>query len=257
MLGSSFTDAPTPPPTAAPGSPFLWDYQQFREGVANRFLQTQIDALNEGGDLHIRTMGCVQWSVPLYVPKNDPSQYSGFDPTRVGKNLDFISIHFYPLYTHPPQTGNATTWLTANRLYLQAILAYIATGQGNSPRPVVIEEIGEPAGPHAVPFYQALPSATAKWACGWMPWTYAIPPTQTQQWGLFDNATNTLTPSGTVYKESRGSLEGAATTYPHAPVLPASLRPLAEQMTTGPSSKWLWQFVQSAGLGTVPAGLTS
>ncbi len=256
--GSTFESAPIPPDQSAPGSAFLWDYQRFREWIADRFLQNQLDALNEAGDHHMRTVGAIQWSVPLYLPSNQPSAYSGFSPVRVGKNLDFISIHFYPLYSHPPETSNADTWLTANILYLQAILAYIATGQGDAPRPVVLEEIGEPAGPHAVPFYQAFPKATVPWACGWMPWTYAIAPTApTQAWGLFDDTTNTLTPSGQAYKADRTALREGRQIQPHAPVLPASARPSDEQVLTDPNPEWLWQFVAAQKLGTIPEGLSS
>jgi hypothetical protein len=254
----SFIDAPVPSPNhPAAGSRFLYDYQRFRESVAENFLQVQLDALKSAGDKHLTTMGLIQWSIPLYLSQAVPSQYSGFDPVRVGKNLDYITFHFYPLLQDGLAVSDLSAWVEANILYMKALAAYVATGQGKKPRPVVVGEFGWPgsgaAGRGAAPFFQGVINATPKWFSGWMPWTYAVTPTHPREWNLFNYPAGTLTPWGETYKEGRAALQGAATAYPHAPVVKAPASPTFEDMVTNPNVQYLWEFAAAVGLGSPPS----
>lgn len=257
----SFLDAPVPPAQRpAAGSRFLYDYQRFRESVADHFIQVELEALRAAGDRHLTTMGLIQWSIPLYLSSGWPSQYSGFDPLRVGKNLDYITLHFYPLLQDGLAIGDPAAWVDANVLYAQALAAYVATGQGTHPRPLVLGEFGWPGngatGGAAVPFFQGLIRATPRWVCGWMPWTYAVTPTHPREWNLFDYPAGTLTPWGAAYAAGRPTLRDAASRYPHAPVVKAPASPTFAEMVTNPDVRHLWTFAAACGLGSPPSVLS-
>ncbi len=163
------------------GNPRLYDWQLFREHLADQWVQRQVRVLREVDPTHLITVGYIQWSYPIIRP-GDPHIYSAFNPHRQAQWLDFISVHFYPLMGRP--FGSRVYW-DRNLAYLQALLAYCQTG-----KPVVLEEFGwygggTPQGrPHLTEDEQsrwlgAVVEASRHLAQGWLSWPFADTPDST------------------------------------------------------------------------------
>ncbi len=163
------------------GSPRLLDWQRFREHLADRWVQRQVEALRRVDPTHMITVGYVQWSYPVVRP-GDPNVYSAFNPHRQAQWLDFISVHFYPLMGRP--YGSKDNW-DNNLAYLQTILAYCHTG-----KPVVLEEYGWYGGGSAQGrplltedeqgrWLAAEVEASRRLAQGWLSWPFADTPQAT------------------------------------------------------------------------------
>ena len=86
-----------------------------RNEVARTWVDTLIKAIRKHDDRHLVTVGVIPWA--LSFPKAKPIFYS----EAVGKNLDFVSVHFYP------RAGEVDKALAALAVY-------------DIGRPVVIEE---------------------------------------------------------------------------------------------------------------------
>ncbi len=234
------------------GSPELWDYQQFRESIAEEWIALQLGALSAAGDRHPRTVGLIQWSIPLYEPGPKPSWYSGFDPTRVGRTLDYLCPHFYPLIEGRLIPTRLDDWLTLNRLYLESLLTYIVQGDAERHRPIILGEFGWDGGPGAPPFYRLMAEVAPRWVDGCLPWTYATPPLAGQDFGLFTMA-GRLSPWGEVYKSTQEIYRSGAASRPNVPTVVSTFRPDAAQLTTHPTPRWLWEYASQQGLGSPPA----
>lgn len=62
-----------------------------RTDIAEAWTKTLVAALREEDKRTLVTVGLVPWSLP-----DRPGLYSGFDPKRIGRHLDFIAVHLYP-----------------------------------------------------------------------------------------------------------------------------------------------------------------
>ena len=58
-------DLPVPPNADAPGDARLLDFQHFREGLAERWVQRQAQAIKSADPAALVTVGLIQWSVPI------------------------------------------------------------------------------------------------------------------------------------------------------------------------------------------------
>jgi hypothetical protein len=166
--------------TAVAGNPRLYDWQLFRERLADEWVTKQAQTLRSADPTHLITIGYVQWSYPLVRP-DDPHLYSAFNPRRQAASLDFVSVHFYPLMS-PFASPSYWDQYTA---YLQSVLAYCHAG-----KPVVVGEYGwygggaPPERPTLTDYQQALwitaeIEASRRLAQGWLSWPFADTPEAT------------------------------------------------------------------------------
>lgn len=170
-----------PKDEAEQGNPRLFDWQLFREHLADQWVRRQVEAIRKADPTHLVTVGYIQWSYPL-VRTGNPSLYAAFNPRRQAQWLDFVCMHFYPLLGRPFESQQA--W-DRNLAYLQTVLAYCHVG-----KPVVLGEYGWYGG--GAP--RDLPSLTedeqARWivaeieasrlvATGWLSWPFADTPDST------------------------------------------------------------------------------
>jgi hypothetical protein len=114
----------------------LLEYQRFRESLADQWAETQAQAIKSADPAALVTVGLIQWSVPTLLP-GGVRHYSGFNPQRQAKFLDFMEVHFYPLargaydYQRPEDE-------IANMAYLESVVREV-TRPG---KPVVLAEFG-------------------------------------------------------------------------------------------------------------------
>lgn len=177
----SWGNITAPEDQAEKSNPRLFDWQLFREHLADEWVRRQVQAIRQADPTHLITVGYIQWSYPIIRPGN-PSQYSAFNPRRQVEWLDFISIHFYPLLGRP--LGSKTNW-DNNLAYLQSLLAYCHAG-----KPVVLSEYGWYGGgaPQQRPYLTeneqerwlaAELEASRRLADGWLSWPFADTPEST------------------------------------------------------------------------------
>jgi endo-1,4-beta-mannosidase len=168
--------APEDKPDA--GNLKLYDWQRFRECLADEWVRRQVEVLRRADPTHLITVGYIQWSYPLVRPGR-PSRYAAFNPHRQRKWLDFITIHFYPTMGEP--FDSEENW-SKNLSYLQAVLAYCHTG-----KPVVLGEFGWYGGGAAQDHPYLTEQQQADWigaeievsrrlADGWLSWPFADTP---------------------------------------------------------------------------------
>ena len=153
------------------GNPRLYDYQRFRESIARRWVERQVQAIRAVDPNHLITLGMIQWSFPYSRATWEPdplapSWYSAFNPHRLADLLDFVSIHFYPVLGDPATPA----LLKANEEYLQAVLHFADVG-----KPVVLEEFGWPPGT----WNERVLQVTEGLASGWLSWPFADSPAST------------------------------------------------------------------------------
>ena len=86
-----------PPPTKpAMNDQRLFDYQRFRQSIADEWTRRLSLAIRGADPNHLVTIGYVQWvSTALQPP--DVQYHAGFDIRSNARLLDFVTIHFYPL----------------------------------------------------------------------------------------------------------------------------------------------------------------
>jgi hypothetical protein len=183
----SFDTLPIPTPLDAPRDPLLLDYQRFREDVADEWTRRQVDAIKSVDAKALVTVGLIQWSVPSMLPRLQ--HYSGFNPTRQAKLVDFLSIHFYPFDGRPLEYENDAE-LQRNLAYLETVVNEVA----RAGKPVVVAEFGWYGGgkprfdkgrhPFASEEAQAtwcsnLVVRTEPLACGWLNWGFYDQPEAT------------------------------------------------------------------------------
>ena len=176
----SFDAVPIPPNEAAPQSRALLDYQRFRESVADRWTKVQVDAIRSVDRNHLVTVGFIQWVVP--VRRARPSHLAAFRPSRIAPMVDFLSVHFYPLWGDPLASQEE---FDRNLAYLELVLRCV--GAGDPGKPLVVGEFGWHGGgkPDGQAEYPA--EDQARWcraavlqgrgiAAGWLNWAYADTP---------------------------------------------------------------------------------
>jgi len=176
--GGALSDVPIPDPTHPASRRRLLDYQHFRESLADDWTRRQAEAIRSADPDALVTVGFIQWSVPVLLPRVD--LYSGFRPSRQARFLDFLSVHFYPLargaYAYEGEAAEQR-----NLAYLEAVVREVA----RPGKPVVLGEFGWYGGgrptsmggnrPPASEAQQArwgerVVATTAPMASGWLNW---------------------------------------------------------------------------------------
>ena len=169
--------APVPGKHAGPSRQLL-DYQHFREGLADVWTQRQVKAIKSVDPDALVTIGLVQYSVPMRMPRS--SKYPAFRPSELARYLDFMEIHFYPLATGFYAYGGAEDE-ARNLALLEGIVSQVAA----CGKPTVLAEFGWYGGGKLTLDGGKYPAATqaqqARWcrravetteglACGWLNW---------------------------------------------------------------------------------------
>jgi beta-galactosidase GanA len=119
-----FGSVQAPPASDSQGSKALLDYQKLRESLADQWTEAQVQAIKSVDPAALVTVGLIQWSVPTLLPAG-VRHYSGFNPQRQAKFLDFMEVHFYPLargaydYQRPADE-------VANMAYLESLVREVA-----------------------------------------------------------------------------------------------------------------------------------
>lgn len=177
----SFDAAAIPEDKAASKSVALFDFQHFRESLADRWVKLQVEAIRSADRNHLVTVGLIQWSVPVILGK--PSRYAAFRPSRIAPLLDFLSIHFYPLHGDPLASEED---FNRNLAYLEFVLRYVRAGGVH--KPLLVGEFGWYGGGNTNDRRAVRsPEDQARWcrtavlqgrgiASGWLNWAYADTP---------------------------------------------------------------------------------
>ncbi len=92
--GASRGAIPPPPNRRVPGSQYLVDYQIFREELAAAWIAQSVEAIRSVNPNPLITVGLHQSSSPF--EEVVPSRYTAFNPYLLRKDLDYISLHWYP-----------------------------------------------------------------------------------------------------------------------------------------------------------------
>ncbi|MBM4018939.1 MAG: glycoside hydrolase family 5 protein [Planctomycetes bacterium] len=167
-----------PPDTAGQDRPLWAAYLAFQEQLAEQWVERQVRALRDGGARQMITVGLIQWTVPVLLPRGMGA--SAFTPRRIARHLDYMSAHFYPM----PRRGQdgLEPELALQQAYLEVVLRAVRQAD----RPLVLEEFGWKGG-RAVPregrawpeehqtfWGDALMAVSSRaGAAGWLNWGYA------------------------------------------------------------------------------------
>lgn len=197
-------------------------YVQFLEYLSERWVRRQCEAIREGGARQLVTFGMHQSSIPVYLPGR--YAYGGFNPTRVGRYLDYMSVHFYPMLPDV-DVGMVEPYYTQRRGYVEIV----ARGAHVAGKPLVIEEFGWKGGSrvpneqktwpqeHQTMWSQTLVEVTRCVASGWLNWAYADsadPNTDISgASGLWTSDTTALKHWGRRFAEMAGELAADPPTY--------------------------------------------
>ncbi len=159
----------------------LLDFQHCRESLARRWTRLQSQAIKEVAPDALVSVGLIQWSVPCVLP-GYYQHYSGFRPSEIAEDLDFLEVHFYPLATGFYEYADKASG-TKNLAYVECLVREIAkTG-----KPAMIGEFGWYGGGPLKNSNQERPAAsegeqadycasviktTEGIAVGWLNWGY-------------------------------------------------------------------------------------
>lgn len=184
------------PAEDAPADGRLWEYQLFREHIANEWTRRQVQVIRKHDGRRLITNGLIQWSLPLmrpewhptveelgwFVPlfprmKKSPGWYSAFHPERQKEYLDYMSVHFYPDRVQPFAGGHS---FRDGLTYLKMVVDYCRVGM-----PLVLEEFGWAGGgsmsqegpafteKQQAEWNAAVVEETLSLVSGWIPWGFA------------------------------------------------------------------------------------
>jgi len=173
-----------PPPTPALNDARLYDYQRFRESVADEWTRRHAGAIRSADRNHLVTVGHIQWAVPIYI--GAVQHYAGFDMKSNARHVDLVTVHFYPL--EPPNPAEKPEGVAVNAAYLEALLYLASVG-----KPLMIGEFnwyggGGLAGNNGWSLPPRPPEHQVEWCsellqvsrgrvCGWLNWAFADTPT--------------------------------------------------------------------------------
>jgi len=175
-------EIPVPPPQAARNDGRLYDYQRFREFIADEWTRRMADAIRSVDRNHLVTVGYIQWAAPVLI--GEVKHYAGFNPRSNARYVDFTTIHFYPL--DQPRPCDSPEGVAVNRLYLEAVLYQCSVG-----KPLLLGEFNwyggnseahtgwslPPKPPeHQVEWCQALLDVGRGRLCGYLNWAFADTP---------------------------------------------------------------------------------
>jgi len=214
----------------------LYDYQLFRESIADHWSARMVAAVRRGSPRHLVTIGHIQWSGTAYLPT--VKHYSGFNLRENARHVDFVTIHFYPIA--PPKPGDAPGGIDRNAAYLEALLNQCSVG-----KPIMIGEFawyggGEIRRNGRVIMKAQSPADQLAWnkrllevsrgrVCGWLNWAFADTPGSTDltRWSGLWTEDLTLKPWGEAFgRFARASTRQGAPT-----------RPIAEATVLDPSQR--------------------
>ncbi len=171
---------PDQPAENAESSRRLLDFQRFRESLADRWVRLQTEAIRAEDSNHPVTVGFIQWSVP--VRHGRPSRYAAFRPSRIASLVDFLSVHFYPLWGDPLASEEN---FHQNLAYLELVLRYVRAGDPQ--KPLLVGEFGWYGGGQPNGQVERSPQDQTRWcraavlqgkgiAAGWLNWSFADTP---------------------------------------------------------------------------------
>jgi hypothetical protein len=225
-------DAPRPEP--AWGDPRLYDYQLFRESIADAWTRRLVAAVRRGDPHHLVTIGQIQWASTAYLPS--VQQYAAFNLSENAKLVDFVTMHFYPIA--PPRPCDSPEGVERNGEYLEAVLRECSVG-----KPVMIGEFAWYGGGELqvdgrtvmpaqsledqVTWNQKLLEVSRGRVCGWLHWAFADTPTSRDltRWSGLWTEDLQLKPWGRIY----GQFAREATQHPAAPRPFAALAEAAQE----------------------------
>jgi beta-galactosidase GanA len=176
-----------PPAHAAMNDQRLFDFQRFRQAIADEWTRRLSSAIRGTDPNHLVTVGYIQWvSMTLLTP--GVQHYAGFDIRSNARLLDFVTIHFYPLGITRPDLG--PEGMHCNAVDLENLLFECSVG-----KPVMIGEFGWYGGgdirangkvimsPQTVEdqaaWCRTLLDVSRGRVCGWLNWAFADTPTST------------------------------------------------------------------------------
>ena len=110
------------------------EYLQWLEGLATNWVKRQCQAIRQAGARQMISVGLIQWSVPVFLPEK--LGYSCFNPRKIEPELDYMSVHFYPMQLRPAQSIEQEMALQRGYLQIVARAAYVPG------KPLVMEEFG-------------------------------------------------------------------------------------------------------------------
>ena len=143
--------------------PFLYDYLLFREWAAFRFVFRQSRAVKAADPGALTTMGFVQWNPilrQLWKPVwEGPARGPEYNVREIARALDFVGIHFYPVY--PP--GDEEKQLR----YLQIWARWADVG-----KPVVLEEFNRRPREANARWCERVVRETRGFVSGWLVWAF-------------------------------------------------------------------------------------
>lgn len=152
-------------------------YIRFLDDLGENWVARQCQAIRAAGAKNLISVGLVQWSTPILLPKG--TGYAAVNPRRVAKHLDYMSQHFYPI-VQSLKLGIDPEW------DVQLAYAQIVARAAHVPgKPLVMEEFGWKGGPIIPKEPQAYPEEhqthwcakfmdlTRQVACGWLNWPFA------------------------------------------------------------------------------------
>lgn len=184
-LGSLGTIA-VPEPKAVKNDQCLYDYQRYREYLADEWTRRMTSAIRSVDRRHMITIGHIQWTSPIYLPA--VKHYAGFNLRSNARWLDFVTIHLYPLDL--PRPCDSADGIAVNASYLEALLYQASVG-----KPLMLGEFGWYGGgaivangqvqmpdkpvSHQVEWNQELLKVSRGRVCGWLNWAFADTPTST------------------------------------------------------------------------------
>lgn len=162
----------------------LLDYQRFRESIGDTWTRRLVAAIRHADQRHLVTIGHIQWAGPTFLPS--VRSYAGFDLRQNARQLDFVTIHFYPLAAPRPSEGPAG--VERNAIYLESLLHDCSVG-----KPVMLGEFawygggeiragGRVTMPHQtvqdqLAWNTKLLEVSRGRVCGWLHWAFADTPT--------------------------------------------------------------------------------
>ena len=150
-------------------------YLRFQESLAEDWVYGQVSALREAGARQMVSVGLVQWSVPVFLPRG--VSYPCFNPRLIAPFLDYMSVHFYPMLSQPDLDRE----IDLQRAYLQAVVR----GAHIEGKPLILEEFGWKGGklvPNETTVWpqaqqtcwgETVLSATRNVCSGWLNWAFA------------------------------------------------------------------------------------
>lgn len=160
---------------------YTWtQYIDFLESLADNWVKQQCDAIRSGGGEQLISVGLIQWSVPVLLPKG--TGYSGFNPQRIAKYLDYITMHFYPILTH--EDADIADEMDAQTEYLKNVV----NGAFVSGKPLLLEEFGWKGGAGTASMGAQFPEKTQTLWCKHLVETTSNIATGWLNWGFVDSA---------------------------------------------------------------------